>query len=142
MAQQDPGPQWPGQQQPGQNQWPGQQPWGQPGWPQQGHQPPWGPPPPGTGSPYGTPYPGAPYSGAPHGSPYNQPRYVAPPKPGIVPLRPLMFGEILDGSFQAIRRNAKAMLGAALLAQSLGAILAAVITAITKSSACSIEAWA
>lgn len=147
MAPQDPGPQWPGQQQPGQNQWPGQQPWGQPGWPQQGHQPPWGPPTPGTGSPYGTPYPdapypGPPYSGAPHGSPYNQPRYVAPPKPGIVPLRPLMFGEILDGSFQAIRRNAKAMLGAALLAQSLGAILAAVITAMTTTSAGSIEAWA
>lgn len=137
MAPQDPGPQWPGQQQPGQNHWPGQQPWGQPGWPQQGHQPPWGPPPPGPGSPYGTPYPGA-----PHGGPYNQPRYVAPPKPGIVPLRPLMFGEILDGSFQAIRRNAKAMLGAALLAQSLGAILAAVITAMTTTSAGSIEAWA
>lgn len=136
MAPQDPGPQWPGQQQPGQNQWPGQQPWGQPDWPRQGH-PPWGPPPPGPGSPYGTPYPGA-----PHGSPYNQPRYGAPPKPGIVPLRPLMFGEILDGSFQAIRRNAKAMLGAALLAQSLGAILAAVITAMTTTSAGSIEAWA
>ena len=28
-----------------------------------------------------------------------------------------MFGEIMDGSFQTIRRNAKAMLGASLLAQ-------------------------
>jgi hypothetical protein len=53
-----------------------------------------------------------------------------------------MFGEILDGSFQAIRRNAKAMLGAALLAQSLGAILAAAITAMSATSAGSIESWA
>ncbi|WP_223252917.1 hypothetical protein [Arthrobacter sp. AFG7.2] len=59
-----------------------------------------------------------------------------------MPLRPLMFGEILDGSFQTIRRNAKAMLGASLLAQSLAAILAAVLAAVTATSARSIEAWA
>ena len=74
-----------------------QQPWGQPG----------------------SAYPGTPQPDNPHqhyasqhfpgrhpnqGPPYGQPRYVAPPKPGIVPLRPLMFGEIMDGSFQVIRR--------------------------------------
>ncbi len=53
-----------------------------------------------------------------------------------------MFGEILDGSFQAIRRNPKAILGAALLAQSFAAILAAVITAVTATSMGSVEAWA
>jgi hypothetical protein len=53
-----------------------------------------------------------------------------------------MFGEILDGSFQTIRRNAKAMLGASLIAQSFAAILAAVITAVTATSMVSIEAWA
>jgi len=53
-----------------------------------------------------------------------------------------MFGEILDGSFQTIRRNAKAMLGASVLAQSLAAILAAAITAVTATSMVSIEAWA
>ncbi|QNE15191.1 hypothetical protein [Pseudarthrobacter sp. NBSH8] len=67
---------------------------------------------------------------------------MAPPKPGIVPLRPLMFGEILDGSFQAIRRNAKAMLGAALLAQTLAAVLTAVLTAFSATSAASLETWA
>ncbi|XAS66208.1 hypothetical protein V3C33_11920 [Micrococcaceae bacterium Sec5.7] len=72
---------------------------------------------------------------------HRQPLYVAPPKPGIVPLRPLMFGEIMDGSFQTIRRNAKAMLGAALLAQSLSAIVTAAVTAFTTVSAGSIEAW-
>jgi hypothetical protein len=40
-----------------------------------------------------------------------------------------MFGEILDGSFQTIRRNAKAMLGAGLLAQTFGTIVGAVVTA-------------
>ena len=53
-----------------------------------------------------------------------------------------MFGEIIDGSFQTIRRNAKAMLGASLLAQSLAAILTAVLTAATATSVGSIEAWA
>ncbi|TLM75934.1 hypothetical protein [Pseudarthrobacter sp. NamB4] len=67
---------------------------------------------------------------------------MAPPKPGIVPLRPLMFGEIMDGSFQTIRRNAKAMLGASLLVQSVAAILTAVLAAVTATSMGSIEAWA
>lgn len=96
------------------------------------------------GSPYASsPYNHPPYPGTPYGgSPSAQPRYVAPPKPGIIPLRPLMFGEILDGSFQAIRRNPGAMLGAGLLAQSLSAILAAVLTGFVATSSGSIEAWA
>ncbi len=49
--------------------------------------------------------------------------YVAPPKPGVIPLRPLQFGEILDGSFQTIRRNAAAMFGSALIVQIIGALL-------------------
>ncbi|WP_235010612.1 DUF7847 domain-containing protein [Arthrobacter sp. SLBN-112] len=96
------------------------------------------------GSPYDGPrYDGSPYPGGSYGAwPSQQPRYTAPPKPGIIPLRPLMFGEILDGSFQAIRRNAKAMLGAGLLAQSLSAILAAVLTGFVATSSGSVEAWA
>lgn len=152
-------------QQPGRNYWEsptgGQQPWGPPSWQQQapGQGPAWGAPPgpypqgpypqggypgapyPGSAHP-GTSYPGPPHPGAQYGSPYGQPRYMAPPKPGIVPIRPLMFGEILDGSFQTIRRNPKAMLGAALLAQSFAAILAAVITAVSATSMGSMEAWA
>ncbi|WP_247042549.1 DUF7847 domain-containing protein [Arthrobacter rhizosphaerae] len=53
--------------------------------------------------------------------------YIAPPKPGVVPLRPLMFGEIMDGSFQTVRRNPQAMFGAALLGQSLTIIAAAFV---------------
>ncbi|MET3174541.1 UNVERIFIED_ORG: MFS family permease [Arthrobacter sp. UYCu721] len=118
---------------------PAQPPWGgQPVWgPPPGGQPVWGPPPGGPPA-WGTP-PHNPYGAPP---PYQQPRYVAPPKPGIIPLRPLLFGEILDGSFQAIRRNAKAMLGAALLAQTLAAVLTAVLTAFSATSAASLETWA
>ena len=36
-------------------------------------------------------------------------------KPGIIPLRPLGFGDILEGSFAALRRNPKAFIGLALL---------------------------
>ena len=39
----------------------------------------------------------------------------ARPRPGIVPLRPLGLGEILDGAFQAIRTNPRTMLGVSAL---------------------------
>lgn len=42
-------------------------------------------------------------------------------KPGIVPLRPLQFGDILDGAVKAVRFNPKAMVG--LSALVLGAFL-------------------
>lgn len=118
------GPPWQPQPGSGPPQWGGQPAWGPP--PGQGHPPQWGQPP---------------YN--PHGGPppYRPPQYVAPPKPGIIPLRPLMFGEIIDGSFQTIRRNAKAMLGAALLAQSLVVVLTAVLTASSVASAASLESW-
>jgi len=64
--------------------------------------PPGGYAPPGYGQPPGYP------------PPYG---YYPPPapKPGCVPLRPLGVGEILDGSFQVIRRNPKATLGVAVV---------------------------
>jgi hypothetical protein len=46
------------------------------------------------------------------------------PPAGIVPLRPLTVGEILDGSFQAVRSNARTMVGTA----------AAVVAAVTVVS--------
>lgn len=117
----------------------GHPPWGPPLGPGQawGGPPAWGPPP-GRQPDWGTPPP-QPYGGLPS---RQQPRYAAPPRPGIVPLRPLMFGEILDGSFQAIRSSARAMLGAALLTQSLAAVLTAVFTALSATSPGSLESWA
>jgi len=86
------------------------------------------PPPPAYGTPppppsYGTPPPPA-YGAQPPpawGQPaqqwgYGQPPapwgYLPPPspKPGVIPLRPLALGEILDGAVQTIRQNPKVML--------------------------------
>ncbi|MFI2563203.1 glycerophosphoryl diester phosphodiesterase membrane domain-containing protein [Paenarthrobacter sp. NPDC018779] len=80
--------------------------------------------------PYGQPYGpqhGQPY-GQQHGQPYGQPLYVAPPKPGVIPLRPLQFGEFFDGAFQTIRRNAASMVGSALIVQAASGILGGVLT--------------
>ncbi|UKA61614.1 hypothetical protein [Arthrobacter sp. FW306-04-A] len=45
-----------------------------------------------------------------------------------MPLRPLMFGEIMDGAFQTIRRNAKTMFGSALVVQAIKGVLSGVAT--------------
>ncbi len=43
---------------------------------------------------------------------WGQQAYGAPPlKPGVIPLRPLGVGEILDGAITALRQNPKLMLG-------------------------------
>ncbi len=134
MSQPDPGSQAEGGPQPP---WGAPQPGAQPQW---GGQPQWGAPQPGAQPQWGTqPQWGAPqYPGQSWGAPvdprwqaggpppYGQPRYVAPPKPGIVPLRPLFFGEIMDGAFQTIRRNAKTMFGSALIVQAITSALSEV----------------
>jgi hypothetical protein len=105
---------------------PGPGPYGQPqpgpyGQPQPG---PYGPPGPG---PYGQPGP-APYGqqGAPYG---YHPSYGSPPapKPGVIPLRPIGAGEILDGAFTAIRRNPGATLGIGAVIMTIYGIVAAII---------------
>lgn len=52
---------------------------------------------------YGPPFPQAPTGWTP------------PPKPGLIPLRPLTLGDILGGAFQVLRRNPKPTFGFALL---------------------------
>ncbi|MEU3553925.1 glycerophosphoryl diester phosphodiesterase membrane domain-containing protein [Streptomyces fragilis] len=64
------------------------------------------------GGPYGgAPPGGAPYGGAPHGPP--GPAWGPPPapKPGVVPLRPLGLGEILDGAVATMRTYWRPVLG-------------------------------
>ena len=41
--------------------------------------------------------------------------WTPPPKPGLIPLRPLGFGTLLGASFQVIRRNPRPTLGISLL---------------------------
>lgn len=45
--------------------------------------------------------------------------WTPPPKPGLIPLRPLGFGTLLAAPFQVLRRNPKATFGSALIVQSL-----------------------
>ncbi|MEV0824248.1 glycerophosphoryl diester phosphodiesterase membrane domain-containing protein [Nonomuraea rubra] len=83
------------------------------------------PPHPPQQAPYGqapqTPYP-------PH--PQQQPGYgyMPPPalRPGIIPLRPLALGDILDGTIKLIRSNPKAVLGLSAVAALLASVPLAV----------------
>jgi hypothetical protein len=50
----------------------------------------------------------------PFGAP---PAWAPPPKPGLIPLRPLTFGQLLGTPFQALRRHVGALFGPALLIQ-------------------------
>jgi hypothetical protein len=112
--------------------------YGQPGYGQPPYgQPPYGQPPYGQ-PPYGQPgYGQPPYGQQPYGQPgYGQPPYgsspyghwVPPaPKPGVIPLRPLTVGEILDGAFNAVRRNPKATLGLAAIVMTVNGVLTALI---------------
>lgn len=68
-------------------------------------------PPPTSG--YGPPAPGEPAAASPYGQPpsgyqYGQPAWM---QPGVVPLRPLALGEILDGAIKVIRRYPRPTLG-------------------------------
>lgn len=60
--------------------------------------------------------PGGPWAPPPGPSAYGPAAYGPPVhKPGIVPLRPLVLGDILGGALQTVRRNPRATVGMALL---------------------------
>lgn len=95
-------------------------------------------------APGGTPQPPAPQYGAPQDSsqqygsqsppssfpaPAAPSGWTPPPKPGLIPLRPLQFGTLLGASFQVMRRNPKPTLGTSLLIN--GIIVVAVTTIVT-----------
>ncbi|NQX27010.1 glycerophosphoryl diester phosphodiesterase membrane domain-containing protein [Microbacteriaceae bacterium VKM Ac-2854] len=91
----------------------------------------WAPPGVGTApsSAPASPYdadPFAAYTAAPE-SPQG---WTPPPRPGLIPLRPLSFGALLGTPFQVLRRNPKPTLGAALLIQGLGSVAATLIYAV------------
>jgi hypothetical protein len=71
--------------------------------------PPVEPPASGSGPGWQGRQPGAPYGTAPGWTP--------PPKPGLIPLRPLGFGTLIGAPFQVLRRNPKATFGSALIIQ-------------------------
>ena len=94
---------------------------GQPGYAQPGGYPPQGPGQPGYGPPRGP--------GQPPAYPVAEPAPQAP-KPGVIPLRPLGVGELLDGAFTSIRRNPRATLGIAALLLTASAVITTTLSLI------------
>ncbi len=67
------------------------------------------------------------YGQAP-GAPYGYAQRPAAPKPGIIPLRPLSLGELLDGAFRAIRTNPRVMFGLSAAVVTVTALIQLAIT--------------
>jgi len=87
-------------------------------------QPPAAPVPPGSwGQPVAPPAtgwgPAVPPPVAPSGGPWRPPAL----QPGIIPLRPLGLGEILDGAFRAVRANPRVMFGLAAAVVTIAVVL-------------------
>ncbi|MDP9846439.1 glycerophosphoryl diester phosphodiesterase membrane domain-containing protein [Streptosporangium lutulentum] len=66
--------------------------------------------------------------------PYGDHRPPPATRPGIVPLRPLGLGDILDGAIQLIRSDPKTVLGLSAIAAALGAIPVAIGQALVLGS--------
>lgn len=92
---------------------------------------------PGTGGGWGAPpTPGSGPPPAPGYGPPSAPGYGPPPgyagmqsalRPGIVPLRPLTVGEILDGSFRSVRANPGVMFGMTAIVVTIAVALQAAL---------------
>ena len=71
--------------------------------------------------------PGPTYPGQQAGAAWGQPTAWGPPptapKPGIVPLRPLGVGELLDGALSLIRSNPRTVLGLAAVISAVSALI-------------------
>lgn len=82
-------------------------------------------------SPYGPP-PGQGGWGPPPGQPtvagQPAPGWTPPPKPGLIPLRPLTLGPLLAASFQVMRRNPRPTFGLSLLLSGAVSIIALLIS--------------
>jgi hypothetical protein len=111
-----------------------------------------GSPPPGAGQPgptpgWGTPPGTQPPTGwqqfSPQAQPGPPPGYPAPypvqqvlaaHKPGAIPLRPLVLGDIFDGAFKIIRYNPRATVGAAVLVSAVAMVIPVVTGLVTGST--------
>lgn len=104
--------------------------WQAPEGPSGGWGPPAPPPEPGSGNQWGQPGQwGAP--GGPDGPSWGPGQWGWPPaapKPGVIPLRPLAVGEILDGTFATIRTNPAATIGVTLGAAAVVGTLVTVLS--------------
>ena len=91
-------------------------------------------PTPGWGGVPGQPpgYQPGPPPGYPAPYPVQQP--LAAHKPGAIPLRPLVLGDIFDGAFKIIRYNPRATVGAAVLVSAVAMVIPVVTGLVTGST--------
>ena len=76
---------------------------------------------------YGERIPG--FTPAPHvPTPVAPQAYAPPPKPGLIPLHPLSFGQLLGGAFQVIRYNPRATIPPALIISLVQNVLVVALT--------------
>ncbi len=107
-----------------------------PGWGTSAPPPGWAPaaPQPGWAAPGSAPV----SAGGPAGWQTGPAPYPIPPvaahKPGAIPLRPLVLGDIFDGAFRIIRYNPKATIGAAVLVSAVAMVLPVVVGLVTGST--------
>jgi hypothetical protein len=88
----------------------------------------------GPGGPgYGSPAGPAGFGGGP--GPGFGPGFGQAPKPGIVPLRPLGLGEVLDGALGYIRAHPRVVLGASAIVAVISQIVQVVLQLVVTSSA-------
>lgn len=65
----------------------------------------------------------APWAYGPAGAAPSAPGWTPPPRPGLIPLRPLDLGTLLGASFRVLRRNPRPTFGAALLVQGVVTVI-------------------
>ena len=68
------------------------------------------------------------------GAPAGAQGWTPPPKPGLIPLRPLQFSEILGAAFRTLRRNPKPTYGAALIVYGVTVVATAIIAGLVTWS--------
>ncbi|WP_239373958.1 hypothetical protein [Frankia sp. Cj5] len=118
----------------------------QPGWGQPQPPPPgWHQQPPPTG--WGQPQPPPGWNQQPPGDagqygPGQPGSWHQAEKPGIIPLRPLAVGEILDGAFTAVRRNPGATVGLTIAATAVVQIISTLLTAWSQRTSTAAEGFA
>jgi len=102
---------------------------GQPAYGQPGYPPPPAPGQPAYGQPaYGQPAYAEPSYAAPGTYPPTAPGgWTPPPKPGLLPLRPLGFGTLLWAPFRTLRRNPAATFGSGLVVQLVSVVATAAV---------------
>ena len=112
---------------------PSEDPWATPGWTPAGQDAP--SPAQGT-SPTSSwePPPGAGHDAPPAWGAPVPPSWQPSPQPGVVPLRPLVLGDLFDGTFRAVRSNPAVMFGFSVLVMAVVSLVSAVIEWLTSGS--------